>query len=103
MTILVRYASPGMTVAQYDQVSEQVQTSLQWPPDGLILHVCFRSDGDMRVSEVWESREKLEAFQEGLMPLLNEGRDRRGEWRPGVLRRPCSRESGALGHRLAHL
>jgi hypothetical protein len=72
MTILVRYAPPGMTVAQYDQVSEQVQTSLQWPPDGLILHVCFGSDGDMRVSEVWESREKLEAFQEGLMPLLNE-------------------------------
>ena len=26
----------------------------------------------MRVSEVWESRERLEAFQEHLMPLLQE-------------------------------
>ena len=72
MPILVRYAPPGLTAAQYDQVSEKVQATLEWPPDGLILHACFGSDGDMRVSEVWESREKLEAFQEGLMPLLAE-------------------------------
>jgi hypothetical protein len=72
MAILVRYAPPGMTVAQYDQVSEKVQATLEWPPDGLILHVCFGSDGNMRVSEVWESRGQLEAFQEGLIPLLNE-------------------------------
>jgi hypothetical protein len=26
----------------------------------------------MRASEVWESQQKLEAFQEGLMPLLQE-------------------------------
>jgi hypothetical protein len=43
---------------------------LQRPPDGLILHVCLRSEGNLRVSEVWESRESLEAFQEGSMPLL---------------------------------
>ncbi len=72
MAILVRYAPPGMTRAEYDQASEQVETRLQWPPDGLILHVCFGSDGDMRVSEVWESREQLEAFQENLMPVLTE-------------------------------
>lgn len=70
MPILVRYAPPGLKAAQYDEVSEKVQATLEWPPDGLILHVCFGPDGDMRVSEVWESREKLEAFQEGLMPLL---------------------------------
>jgi hypothetical protein len=72
MAILVRYAPPGLTAAQYDQASEKIQGALPWPPDGLILHVCFGSDGDMRVSEVWESREKLEAFQEGLIPLLKE-------------------------------
>jgi hypothetical protein len=72
MAILVRYAPPGMTVAQYDQVSDKVQAPLQWPPDGLMVHVCFGSDGDLRVSEVWESRERLEAFQADLFPLLAE-------------------------------
>ena len=72
MAILVRYAPPGMTQAQYDQVSEKVQATLDWPPEGLIAHVSFGSEGDMRVSEVWDSREKLEAFQEGLMPLLTQ-------------------------------
>jgi hypothetical protein len=72
MAILIRYAPPGLTAAQYDQASKNVEAKLQWPPDGLILHVCFGSDGDMRVSEVWESREQLEAFQQGLMPLLKD-------------------------------
>jgi hypothetical protein len=72
MAILVRYAPPGMTRAQYDQVSEKVEATLEWPPQGLIAHVSFGSDGDLRVSEVWESREKLEAFQQDLMPLLSE-------------------------------
>ncbi len=72
MAILVRYAPPGMTRAQYDQASQKVEERLQWPADGLIVHVCFGEDGDLRVSEVWESREKLEAFQQHLMPILQE-------------------------------
>jgi hypothetical protein len=78
--ILIRYAPPGLTAALYDQVSEKVQATLEWPPDGLIAHVAFGPDAQMRVSEVWESQEKLEAFQEGLMPLLQEaGVDVEGE------------------------
>jgi hypothetical protein len=33
-------------------------------------HVCFGTDGDLRVSEIWDSREQFEAFGERLMPLL---------------------------------
>jgi hypothetical protein len=39
-------------------------------PEGLDYHVCFGSDGNLRVSEIWDSREQLEAFGERLMPLL---------------------------------
>jgi hypothetical protein len=35
-------------------------------------HVCFGQDGDLRVSEIWDSQEKLEAFGERLMPILAE-------------------------------
>jgi hypothetical protein len=34
--------------------------------------VCFLQDGNVRVSEIWDSREQLDAFGERLMPLLAE-------------------------------
>jgi hypothetical protein len=41
-------------------------------PKGLLAHVCFGSSGNLRVSEVWESREQLDEFAKTLMPLLQE-------------------------------
>jgi hypothetical protein len=35
-------------------------------------HVCFLLDGNIRVSEIWDSREQLEAFAPRLMPILAE-------------------------------
>lgn len=71
MPVLVRYAPRGLTRAQYHEVSEKLRGAGMWPPDGLIAHVGFGADGDMRVSEVWESPDKLRAFQEHLMPVLH--------------------------------
>ncbi len=36
----------------------------------LELHVLFGSEEYMRVSEIWDSREQLQAFGERLMPIL---------------------------------
>ena len=35
-------------------------------------HVCFLADGNVRVSEIWDSREQLDAFGERLMPVLSD-------------------------------
>jgi hypothetical protein len=35
-------------------------------------HVCFLADGNVRVSEIWDSPEQLDAFGQRLMPLLAE-------------------------------
>ena len=35
-------------------------------------HVLFGSEGDLRVSEIWDSREQPQAFGEQLMPILAE-------------------------------
>jgi hypothetical protein len=61
-----------MTAQQYDEASRLVQESLDWPADGLDLHVCFGQEGNLRVSEIWDSREQFEAFGERLMPVLGE-------------------------------
>jgi hypothetical protein len=57
---------------QYDESVRRLERAGDWPPDGLDYHVCFGSDGNLRVSEIWDSREQLDAFGERLMPVLAE-------------------------------
>lgn len=61
-----------MTTEQYDETMRRLQESGDFPPDGLEYHVAFGSEGDFRVSEIWDSRDQFEAFGERLMPLLTE-------------------------------
>jgi hypothetical protein len=73
MSIVVRFSPTNLTAEKYDATTSQLEEAgVEFPPDGMELHVCFGSDGDLRVSEVWDSREKFEAFGERLMPVLSE-------------------------------
>ena len=72
MAILFRFTPSGMTSDQYNSVGQKLQDAGHWPPEGLLAHVCFGSSGNLRVSEVWESREQQEQFGEKLMPVLQE-------------------------------
>ena len=71
MSILVRF-EPASQVStdQYDDAVRRLEEQGDFPPDGLELHVAFKVDGQLRVSEVWDSQEQFEAFGERLMPLL---------------------------------
>ena len=61
------------TTAQYDETIRSLEESGNWPADGLEYHVCFLGpDDNVRVSEIWESREQFEAHGEHLMPVLAE-------------------------------
>jgi hypothetical protein len=69
--IVVRFHPAGLTKAQYDATVERINAELgEATPDGALVHVCFGTDGDLHVSEIWESREKWQAFGEKLMPIL---------------------------------
>lgn len=72
MSVLIRFAPAALTAEQYDESIRRLQKAGEFPPDGLDYHVCFGSAGNLRVSEIWDSREQLEAFGERLMPLLAE-------------------------------
>jgi len=72
MSIVVRFHPTGMTRQQYDEADQKLRAAGEWPPDGMDYHVCFGQDGDLHVSEIWDSTEKLEAFGERLMPILSE-------------------------------
>ena len=72
MSIVVRHQPTGLTKERYDEVSRRMEDSGVWPPDGLDMHVCFGSEGELRVSEIWDSEEEFRAFGEKLMPVLSE-------------------------------
>lgn len=71
MNLLVRFAPPSMTTAQYEAVKAAVADSAGFPPKGLELHVCFGEEGARRVTEVWSSMEQFRAFGEQLMPAIS--------------------------------
>ena len=72
MSVVVRHQPTGLTKEKYDEVSRRMEESGDWPPDAVELHVCFGSEGDLRVSEIWDSEEQFRAFNERLRPVLDE-------------------------------
>ncbi len=70
MSIVVRFSPTGLTAEKYDETLPRIEQAGAFPPDGLDYHVCFGSDGNLRVSEIWDSREQFAAFGERLMPIL---------------------------------
>jgi len=74
MSVLIRFApSSSTTTEQYDESVRRLQDAGDFPPEGMEYHVCFLSqDGNVRVSEIWDSREQLEAFGERLRPILSD-------------------------------
>jgi hypothetical protein len=71
MSIVVRFSPVSLTAEKYDQALQlHEDEGIEFPPDGMELHVCFGPEGNLRVSEIWDSREQLQAYGEKLMPLL---------------------------------
>jgi hypothetical protein len=72
MSVLIRFAPTSMTTQQYDEADRKLGDEGNWPPDGMEYHVCFLADGNVRVSEIWDSREQLDTFGQRLMPVLQD-------------------------------
>ena len=72
MSLLVRFSPESLTRDQYDEVQRRLNEGGHWPPEGLEYHVCFGTDGQMRVSEIWSSPEQFEAFGQHLLPIVGE-------------------------------
>ena len=70
MSIVVRFPTSNMTKEQYDAVHDALEKSGDWPVAGCLMHACFGDEQDLRVSEIWESREQFQAFGERVRPRL---------------------------------
>ena len=73
MSIVVRFYPTNVDREKYDASLRLLEEAGLWPnPPGLELHVAFGAEDDLRVSEIWASREQFQAFGEGLMPILQD-------------------------------
>ena len=54
VSIVVRFPTSNMTKDQYESVHDALEKSGNWPAPGLVLHVCFGGEHDLRVSEIWD-------------------------------------------------
>lgn len=79
MSIVVRFNPTQLAAQTYDDTVAKLEAQGDWPPDGLDFHVCFGADGNLLVSEIWDSQEQFEAFGERLMPVLEEAGIEPGE------------------------
>jgi len=72
VSVLIRFSPPSLTAEQYDSVVARLRSDGVFPADGLDYEICFGTDGSLKVSQVWDSKEQMEAFGQRLMPILQE-------------------------------
>ncbi len=72
MAVVLRFAAPGLTAAKYEEVTNKLEQAGQGSPAGRLYHVCFGEKDNLRVSDIWDSRESSEKFGQTLKPILQE-------------------------------
>ena len=71
MSIVLRLSPANLTREQYDKVERRLEEAGAWPhPPGMEMHLLFGDEGNLRVSEIWDSQENAQAFGDRLMPIL---------------------------------
>jgi hypothetical protein len=71
MAVAVILEFDGTTLEQYDEINRLMGLTPGGPgPVGSISHWATMTDEGLQVTDVWESREKFDAFaQDKIMPL----------------------------------
>ena len=72
MSIVMRFSPRNLTSAKYDDVKRRLDEGGHWPPPGLEYHICFGTEDELRVSEIWSDGDQAEAFRAHLSPILEE-------------------------------
>ena len=72
VSLLIRFSPPSLTADQYDSAVRRLNEEGVFPADGLDYEICFGSGDKLKVSQVWDSKEQLDAFGARLTPILAE-------------------------------
>lgn len=69
-TVVDIFDVPGMSSAQYDQVTRDLDAAGAGSPTGRLHHVASPTEGGWLVVDTWDSEQSLANFAEVLIPIL---------------------------------
>ena len=72
MSIVIRFNPPALTAEQYDEVVRRLNEAGVFPAQGLDYELCFGTENNLKVSQVWDTQENMEAFGARLRPILEQ-------------------------------
>jgi hypothetical protein len=80
MPIVAVFESPSLTREKYEEVVRKLtggkrtrmESTADWPVEGVLVHVAGQSGKGFRVVDVWTSEEAFRRFGERLTPILKE-------------------------------
>jgi hypothetical protein len=78
VAVVLVHQGPGLTQESYEEVvrrltgKSRLESTADWPVEGLLVHAAGEAEGGFRVIDVWESAEAVQRFGETLIPILRE-------------------------------
>ena len=80
MPIVAVFQSPTLTRETYEQACRKLtggrrsrmESTSDWPVEGVLAHIAGQTDTGFRVVDVWESEDAFRRFGETLLPILQE-------------------------------
>lgn len=70
MPLAIFFTPKSMNADQYNETIKQLDAQGAGKPDGRLHHVAFGTGNNLRVMDIWESKEKFNAFGQILMPII---------------------------------
>jgi hypothetical protein len=70
MPHVVRFTPTQMPASKYDEIIRRLEAGGAGAPKGRLYHVAFGDPNELRVSDIWDTRENFDAFGATLMPIL---------------------------------
>jgi len=79
VAVVVVFQGPGFTQESYEKTvrgitggKSRMESSGDWPVEGLLAHISGQGKNGFRVVDVWESEDAFRRFGETLIPILQE-------------------------------
>ena len=70
MALTIVFTPKNFTVAKYEEVLRRLTAAGMGTPSGRLYHTCFGPTEQLRVVDVWASKEQFEAFGAVLVPIM---------------------------------
>ena len=72
MRVAMLMRHDGVTIDQYEQIRKAIDLDANFP-QGAVVHMVTHDGNGLRISDVWESADDLNAFaKDRLMPALHQ-------------------------------